>query len=135
MDNNYNNTPQDPQNNSNSGGYQDPNANMNQQFNNNYQGQNYNQNNYNQNNNMDPMMDNTPMTLKDWIITLILVAIPCVGFIMLIIWAVSKSGNINRKRFAQAQIIIGIAVVVIYLVLMLIFGASFMTMFGNNYYY
>ncbi|HIW20454.1 MAG TPA: hypothetical protein H9887_00295, partial [Candidatus Dorea intestinavium] len=121
----------------NAGAYQDPNANRGQQFNQNYQGQNYNYNqgSYNQNTSMDPMLDNTPLTLKEWIITLILVAIPCVGIVMLIMWAVSKAGNINRKRFAQAQLIIGAAAVIIYLLIMLIFGASFMTMFGGGYYY
>lgn len=50
--------------------------------------------------------DNSPTTLGDWIIILILSGIPCIGSVMQFIWAFSKSGNINRKQFARAILIL-----------------------------
>jgi hypothetical protein len=41
-------------------------------------------------------------TVKEWMINLFLVAIPFVGFIMLIIWA--NQDNRLKKNFAQAQL-------------------------------
>lgn len=51
-----------------------------------------------------------PMSLSDWIITLIILMIPIVGFIMLFVWAFRR-GNISKKNFCRA-----------YLILLLIFG-------------
>ena len=37
----------------------------------------------------------TDMSIGDWVLTLILTAIPLVGFVCLIVWAVSSSPEIN----------------------------------------
>ncbi|MDD2980387.1 MAG: hypothetical protein PHN80_10485 [Hespellia sp.] len=50
--------------------------------------------------------DDSPTTLGDWIIILVLSGIPCVGIVMQFIWAFSKSGNTNRKQFARAILIL-----------------------------
>jgi uncharacterized membrane protein YqjE len=44
------------------------------------------------------------MTLKDWILTLILLFIPIVGLVMLIIWATDKQDP--RNIFAKAYLIV-----------------------------
>lgn len=61
-----------------------------------------------------------PMTVGDWIITLILVSIPFVNLVALIYWALSSSTNINKKNYAIATfiimlIIIGLVVVLLFL--------------------
>lgn len=78
---------------------------------------------YNQNSNQAEHMDNAPMDLKDWILTLIVLIIPCVGIVMYFVWAFSKEGNINRRNFCRAQLIIFAALLGIYLVLVVLFGA------------
>lgn len=50
--------------------------------------------------------ENRPMTVGNWIITLIILAIPLVNIIMLIIWAASGSTNSSKKSYAQANLII-----------------------------
>ena len=69
-----------------------------------------------------PMNDtrSQPMTVGDWIITLILVSIPFVNLIALIYWALSSSTNINKKNYAIATfiimlVIIGLVVVLLFL--------------------
>lgn len=78
---------------------------------------------YNQSSNQAEHMDNAPMDLKDWILTLIVLIIPCVGIVMYFVWAFSKEGNINRRNFCRAQLIIFAALLGIYLILVVLFGA------------
>lgn len=54
-------------------------------------------------------MNNTEykaLTIGDWIITLILLAIPLVNIIMLIVWAASSGTHPSKKSFAQAALIV-----------------------------
>jgi hypothetical protein len=65
------------------------------------------------------------MSIGNWIITFILLAIPLVNFIMLLIWAFDATSE--RRNFARAYLIIfGIVLVlwILIVILMLILGAS-----------
>lgn len=111
--------------------------NYNQNYNQNYsQYQNYNQNgsynyqdNYsyntgNQHNQMyEPSQDTSPMSMGDWLLTLLAAMIPCVGIIFYIVWAFSKTTNVNRRNFCRAQLIIMGVVLVIYLIFIALFGS------------
>ena len=46
-----------------------------------------------------------PLTIGNWLITLILLAIPLVNLILLIVWAVSASTHPSKKTFCQAYLI------------------------------
>lgn len=50
------------------------------------------------------MQTEKQMSLKDWILTLILVCLPIVGLIMLIIWATDKQDP--RNIFSKAYLIV-----------------------------
>ena len=54
-----------------------------------------------------------PLSVGDWIITLILLSIPLVGFIFLLYWALSSSSNTNRKNFCIAYLVIFLIIIVI----------------------
>ncbi len=56
-----------------------------------------------------------PMRLVDWLIVLIVQAIPCVGLIMLFVWAFGE-GNTNRKNYCRAMLIVMAAGLVIGLI-------------------
>lgn len=45
------------------------------------------------------------MTLGEWILTLIVMMIPCVNLIMMLIWAFGN-GNENRKNYCRANLIV-----------------------------
>ena len=67
------------------------------------------------------------MTVKDWVITLILLSIPLVNIIMIIVWAVNDTTNRNKKNFALATLIMwGIAIV-----LFIILGSSFFALLSS----
>ncbi len=73
------------------------------------------------------MQANQMMTLKDWIITIILLFIPIVSFIMLIIWALDKDDA--RNTFSKAYLIVTVGIFVLtfvlyFVFLLFIFGAT-----------
>lgn len=45
------------------------------------------------------------MSLGDWIITMIVLAIPLVGFIMMLVWAFSSGTNPNKANYCKAALI------------------------------
>ena len=69
----------------------------------------------------------TDMSVGDWVLTLILTAIPLVGFICLIVWAVSSSPEKrSRKNWAIAQFILTLVILVLTVVLIAMYGAAIM---------
>lgn len=67
------------------------------------------------------------MSLGDWIITMIVLAIPIVGFVMLFVWGFSSSANPNKSNFCKAALIFYL----ISLVLAVLFWGSIMAMMGG----
>ena len=67
------------------------------------------------------------MSVKDWLITLIIMAIPLVGFVMLFVWAFGSESNQSKKNFAKASVIMCAIVFVLYLILGAMFASLFMT--------
>jgi len=54
------------------------------------------------------------MSLGDWIITFIVLAIPLVNIIMLFVWGFSSSTNPNKANFCKAYLIIMLIAVVLF---------------------
>lgn len=79
----------------------------------------YQQNDYNG-------MDTSPMSMGDWVLTILAAMIPCAGIILYIVWAFSSNGNVNRRNFCRAQLVIMAVVFVLYLILFLVFGVAMM---------
>ena len=63
------------------------------------------------------------MSVKDWVITLLLTAIPLVGIILLFVWAFGNDGNQIRQNWAKGNLILlGIILGLYLLVAVLFFG-------------
>ncbi len=76
-----------------------------------------------------------PMTLGDWLLTLLLLSLPIVNLVMLIIWSVDSNTKTTKKHFAWATLIfmgIGIVLSIIFSSLMFAMIASMM---GSSFYY
>lgn len=67
------------------------------------------------------------MSTTDWLITILLTTIPLVNIIMLFIWAFGTDANPNKKNYAKATLIWFAIMVALYLVLIMIFGAAYMS--------
>ncbi len=78
-----------------------------------------------------PLTGSPVMGVKDWLITLIITAIPLVGLIMLFVWAFSDGNNPNKQNFAKAVLLLYLIIIVLYILLFVIFGAAFLAGLGS----
>lgn len=70
-------------------------------------------------------MDTRPLSMGEWALTLLALLIPCCGGIILyIFWAFSKKGNINRRNYCRAALIVMAGVAVVYFLVMSILGGA-----------
>ena len=69
-------------------------------------------------------MDTSPMTMGDWLLTSLALLIPCAGIILYFVWAFGSHGNINRRNYCRAQLIMMGIILVIYIIVVVILGAS-----------
>jgi len=65
------------------------------------------------------------MSVKDWLITMLIMAIPVVGLVMLFVYAFGDSGNVNLKNWAKAQLIVMAIVLGLVLLGLIVFGSIF----------
>ena len=75
-------------------------------------------------------------SLGGWIGTVILSAIPVVGFILLICWAAGMGGaeHQDRRNWALAQIIVQVVAIVLVIIISAASGFSLMEMFDQSQY-
>lgn len=110
------------------------NQNPNQNYNYNYNSYNgANPQSYGPNYTQQPQMDTNPMTMGEWLLTILALFIPCAGLIIYFVWAFGKKGNVNRRNYCRAMLIIYGALIVIYILFFAIFGAMIGT--SATYYY
>ncbi len=64
--------------------------------------------------------DTRPLTVGDWMLILLVLAIPIVNLIMYLVWASSGTGNVNRRNFCKASIYWFLIIFGIYLISMLL---------------
>jgi hypothetical protein len=64
------------------------------------------------------------MTVGDWMLTLLVLAIPLVNLIMYLVWALSGSGNVNRRNFCRASIYWCLIILGIYIFFMALVGVA-----------
>ncbi|GGF49490.1 hypothetical protein [Echinicola rosea] len=70
---------------------------------------------------------NLPMSVGDWIITLLISGLPVVGFIMLIVWAVDKSTPTTKSNYAKAALILYAITVALTFLFIGVIGFSFLS--------
>lgn len=75
----------------------------------------YQQNNYEN-------MDTSPMSMGEWLLTVLAGMIPCAGIVLYLVWAFSKTGNVNRRNFCRAQLIVMGIIFVLYMIMIIILG-------------
>jgi uncharacterized membrane protein YidH (DUF202 family) len=63
--------------------------------------------------------NNQVISVKEWILTMIILAIPLLNLIMLFIWSFSQSVNINKRNYSRATLILMAIALVIGLVFVL----------------
>lgn len=61
-------------------------------------------------------LNERPMSVKDWLVTFIVTAIPMVGFIMLFVWGFGGNAPTSKANWAKAALIF-YAISIVFLVL------------------
>ncbi len=77
--------------------------------------------------------DTRPMSVQDWFLTMLILAIPFVNLVMLLVWAFGSTGNVNRRNFCRASLlwfVISIAIMFLFLILAAIVGGFRMSAIG-----
>ena len=126
----------------------DNNENNQQTNENQYNGQQYNQPNYNQQQYnqqqfnpqyqapmyQPPVEDTTPLSVGQWMLTTLVLALPCVGLIMGFVWGFGD-GNVNRKNFARAFLIWEAIAVGLYILFAIILAVAGFSLLDYYIYY
>lgn len=97
----------------------------------NFQQQPYQQNVYQPENDLEE-----PVSFGDWMVTLLIILfVPCVNLIMLCVWAFGSNTKKSKANFAKAALVWTLIYVVVCIVMVVVFGAAFATMFNSGMYY
>ena len=72
------------------------------------------------------------ISVGEWMITLLVSAIPIVNIIMLFVWAFGSSTNPNKSNWAKAALIWILIAIVVSVLLIILFGTSFMSFMNNQ---
>lgn len=83
--------------------------------------------------NMPEEFKKPPITLGDWIISVLVTKIPLIGFIMLIVWALDKNIDPNKSNWAKAELIVRLIGIGIAILIISIIGFSFFTNFSEGF--
>ncbi len=64
------------------------------------------------------------VSVKEWLLTNLILMIPLVNIVMMLVWAFSSNTNPNKANYFKAALILFAIVMVIYLVLAVVFFGS-----------
>jgi hypothetical protein len=71
------------------------------------------------------------LTVKDWLITLVLTAIPIVGIILLFYWAFSDDTHPSKENWAKAALLFYLILIALNILFFIFFIGSF-AFLGSN---
>lgn len=63
--------------------------------------------------------DRSPLSMGEWLLTLLIAMVPCIGLVVYLVWAFDHSGNVNRKNFCRAYLILHVISIVLVMVMMI----------------
>lgn len=72
------------------------------------------------------------MTVKNWLVTSLILIIPIVNIVMLFVWAFGDSANKNKANYAKASLLMILIVIVLYAIIAIAFFAIFADALKNN---
>lgn len=75
---------------------------------------------------MENQQNNT-VSVGDWVLTILITAIPIVGFVMLFIWAFGGNAPKSKENWAKATLIWFLIVIGLYAIIFLTVGVAFLT--------
>ena len=79
--------------------------------------------------------NNAPVIrVGEWIVTILLLAIPIVNLVMLFVWSFGGGVNPNKANFAKASLVWMVIGIVLSIVFFTVFGAAMFAMMSDYSY-
>ena len=72
------------------------------------------------------------LSVSDWLITLLISAIPLVGFIMLFVWAFSSNVPASKSNWPKATLVLMVIGIVLAIIILVIFGATILGLYDSG---
>ena len=66
-----------------------------------------------------------PVSLLDWIGTILIAIRPCAGIIVYIIWAFSKDTKKSKANYCKAMLLLMLVAIVLYIIVIVVFAGFF----------
>lgn len=76
-----------------------------------------------------------PVSFGDWMLTTLIMCIPCVGLIMMFVWAFGSSTKKSKSNYFKAMLVWALISIVLSIVMLVVFGASFAALANSGMYY
>ena len=76
-----------------------------------------------------------PISMGEWLVTMLLMLIPCVNIVLMFVWAFSSKEKKSKSNYFKAALIFAAIVLVLYIILIAIFGVAITSMISSNYAY
>ena len=76
-----------------------------------------------------------PISMGEWLVTMLLMLIPCVNIVLMFVWAFSSKEKKSKSNYFKAALIFAAIVLVLYIILIAIFGEAITSMISSNYAY
>jgi ABC-type multidrug transport system permease subunit len=71
-----------------------------------------------------------PISIGSWLVTMLIMLIPCVNIVMVFVWAFGSESK-TKGNFFKAYLIMAAIVIVINIVILVVFGAALAGMAGS----
>lgn len=68
-----------------------------------------------------------PVSVGEWVITFLIMMVPCVNIVMMFVWAFSKNEKKSKSNYFKVQLAIVGIIFVLYFIIAIIFGAALMS--------
>lgn len=76
-----------------------------------------------------------PVTFADWMLSMLIMCIPCVNIIMMFVWAFGSNTKKSKSNFFKASLVWMLIFIVLSIVMVGAFGAVFVSLMDSGYYF
>ena len=74
-----------------------------------------------------------PISMGEWLITMLLMLIPCVNIVLMFVWAFSSKEKKSKSNYFKAALIFTAIVIVLYMILIALFGVAITSAINSTY--
>ena len=76
-----------------------------------------------------------PMSMGEWMITLLIMMIPCANIVMAFVWAFSSKEKKSKSNYFKAYLIFTAIIMVLLVIFLIVWGVAIASALDSGYYY